>query len=196
LPGTSQALRLSARALSLSLRASGSARESPSLSHPGPGRRARHRAHIGYARPVTGPRPGRPRHGHCFLIKLSLSLWRGRQCFLASRRQVWCLLPAAIRLLGITRGVSSRVRGQCSPQGAKQRLSAGRARDHPVMEIVPKALSLSLSLSLRVSLSLSSFCGTLKSVCRRTRCGLWSVFGLWRVCFPPILIRTDRRLLV
>jgi hypothetical protein len=22
------------------------------------------------------------------------------------------------------------------------------------------------------------------------------VFGLWRVCFPPILIRTDRRLLV
>jgi len=31
-------------------------------------------AHIGYARPVTGPRPGRPRHGHCFLINLSLSL--------------------------------------------------------------------------------------------------------------------------
>ena len=35
----------------------------------------------------------------------------------------------------------------------KQRLSPGRARDHPVMDIVPnKALSLSLSLS---SLSLS-----------------------------------------
>ena len=32
-----------------------------------------------------------------------------------------------------------------------KRLSAGRARDHPVMEIVPnKALSLSLSLSLIV----------------------------------------------
>ena len=31
-------------------------------------------AHIGYARPVTGPRPGRPRHGHRFLINLSLSL--------------------------------------------------------------------------------------------------------------------------
>ena len=31
-------------------------------------------AHIGYARPITGPRPGRPRHGHCFLINLSLSL--------------------------------------------------------------------------------------------------------------------------
>ena len=31
-------------------------------------------AHIGYARPVTGPRPGRPRHGHCFLINISLSL--------------------------------------------------------------------------------------------------------------------------
>ena len=30
--------------------------------------------HIGYARPVTGLRPGRPRHRHCFLIKLSLSL--------------------------------------------------------------------------------------------------------------------------
>ena len=30
--------------------------------------------HIGYARPVTGLRPGRPRHGHCFLVKLSLSL--------------------------------------------------------------------------------------------------------------------------
>src|SRR6056300_1289766 len=37
-----------------------------------------------------------------------------------------------------------RVRGQSSPHRAKQRLSAGRARDHPVMEIVPnKALSLS-----------------------------------------------------
>ena len=48
---------------------------------------------------------------------------------------------------GITRGVSFRVRGQSSPHRAKQRLSAGRARDHPVMEIVPnKALSLSLSL--------------------------------------------------
>ena len=33
----------------------------------------------------------------------------------------------------------------CSPHRAKQRLSAVRARDHPVMEIVPnKALSLSL----------------------------------------------------
>ena len=31
-------------------------------------------AHIGYARPVTGPCPGRPRHGHCFLINLSLRL--------------------------------------------------------------------------------------------------------------------------
>ena len=60
-----------------------------------------------------------------------------------------CLLSAAIRLLGITRGVSFRVRGQSSPHRAKQRLSPGRARDHPVMEIVPnKALSLSLSLSL------------------------------------------------
>ena len=50
---------------------------------------------------------------------------------------------------GITRGVSFRVRGQSSPHRATQRLSAGRARDHPVMEIVPnKALSLSLSLSL------------------------------------------------
>jgi len=73
--------------------------------------------------------------------------WRGRQCSLASRRQVWCLLSAAIRLLGITRGVSIRVRGQSSPHRAKQRLSPGRARDHPVMEIVPnKCLSLSLSL--------------------------------------------------
>ena len=69
---------------------------------------------------------------------------------LRSRRQVWCLLSAAIRLLGITRGVSFRVRGQSSPHRAKQRLSPGRARDHPDMEIVPnKALSLSLSLSPR-----------------------------------------------
>ena len=30
---------------------------------------------VGYARPVTGPCPGRPRHGHCFLINLSLSLY-------------------------------------------------------------------------------------------------------------------------
>ena len=35
-------------------------------------------------------------------------------------------------------------------QTGKQRLSPGRARDHPVMETVPiKSLSLSLSLSLR-----------------------------------------------
>jgi hypothetical protein len=59
--------------------------------------------------------------------------WRGRQCSLASRRQVWCLLSAAIRLLGITRGVSFRVRGQSSPHRAKQRLSPGRARDHPAL---------------------------------------------------------------
>ena len=40
---------------------------------------------------------------------------------------------------------------QFRPHRATQRLSAGRARDHPVMEIVPnKALSLSLSLSLSV----------------------------------------------
>ena len=57
---------------------------------------------------------------------------------------------------GITRGVSFRVRGQSSPHRATQRLSAGRARDHPVMEIVPnKALALSLSLSLSGSLSFS-----------------------------------------
>ena len=37
-------------------------------------RRWLHTAHIGYARPVTGPRSGCPRHGHCFLINLSLSL--------------------------------------------------------------------------------------------------------------------------
>ena len=103
--------------------------------------------------------------------------WRGRQCSFASRRQVRCLLSAAIRLLGITRGVSFRVRGQSSPHRAKQRLSAGRARDHPVMEIVPnKALSLSLSLSLT----------------GYPRNG--SHFGLWRVCFPPVLIRPARRL--
>jgi len=38
--------------------------------------------------------------------------------------------------------------GQCAKgyyyHRAKQRLSAGRARDHPVMEIVPNKLSLSL----------------------------------------------------
>ena len=67
----------------------------------------------------------------------------GGQCSLASCRQVWCLLSAANRLFGITRWVSFRVRGQSSPHRAKQRLSPGRARDHPVMEIVPnKALSL------------------------------------------------------
>ena len=40
---------------------------------------------------------------------------RGRQCSLASRRQVWCLLSAANRLFGITGWVSFRVRGQSSP---------------------------------------------------------------------------------
>ena len=77
---------------------------------------------------------------------------------------------------GITRGVSFRVRGQSSPHRATQRLSAGRARDHPVMEIVPnKALSLSLSL------------------CKSCQCAR-EVFGLWRVCFPPCLVRPGRRL--
>ena len=47
---------------------------------------------------------------------------------------------------GITRGVSFRVRGQSSPHRAKQRLSAGRARDHPVMEIVPNKARLSKDL--------------------------------------------------
>jgi len=92
-------------------------------------------------------------------LSLSLRLPRRtnlRQCSLASRRQVWCLLSAAIRLLGIIRGVSFRVRGQSSPHRAKQRLSAGRARDHPVMEIFPnKALSPSLSLRLSLSPSLN-----------------------------------------
>jgi hypothetical protein len=52
--------------------------------------------------------------------------------------QTGMVLSAAIRLLGITRGVSFqvRVRGQSSPHRAKprQRLSPV---DHPVMEIVP-----------------------------------------------------------
>jgi len=55
----------------------------------------------------------------------------------ASCRQVWCLLSAANRFFGITRWVSFRVRGQSSPHRAMQRLSPGRARDHPVMDIVP-----------------------------------------------------------
>ena len=56
---------------------------------------------------------------------------------------VLCLVP---------RLVSFRVRGQSSPHRAMQRLSPGRARDHPVMDIVPnKALSLSLSLVLSLS---------------------------------------------
>ena len=98
------------------------------------------------------PKPDRSRQEWTlFLIKLSLSLRLPRrtnlgQCSLASRRQVWCLLSAAIRLLGITRGVSFRVRGQSSPHRAKQRLSAGRARDHPVMEKFLIKLSLALSL--------------------------------------------------
>ena len=61
---------------------------------------------------------------------------------------------------GITRGVSFRVRGQSSPHRAKQRLSAGRARDHPVMEKFLINLSLSLSLSLW---SLSSLQGPLQT---------------------------------
>ena len=56
-----------------------------------------------------------------------------------------------------------RVRGQSSPHRAMQRLSPGRARDHPVMEIVPnKALSLSLSLSLSQLLGTSSSCASAK----------------------------------
>ena len=66
----------------------------------------------------------------CFKLSLSLSL---------SLVFVGCAF--LLFSLGPTGDCSS------SPHRAKQRLSAGRARDHPVMEIVPnKALSLSLSL--------------------------------------------------
>jgi hypothetical protein len=92
--------------------------------------------------------------GFCFL-SCPYSLCDSRQSLRCDG--VWCLLSAAIRLLGIARGVSFRVRGQSSPHRAKQRLSAGRARDHPVMEIVPnKALSLSLSL-LRVCMCVYTY---------------------------------------
>ena len=48
--------------------------------------------------------------------------------------------------------LSATASGSVTAARAKQRLSAGRARDHPVMEIVPnKALSLSLSLSLSLT---------------------------------------------
>ena len=82
-----------------------------------------------------------------FARYLAGAAWRGRQCSFASRRQIWCLLSAANRLFDITRWASVRVRGQSSPHRAMQRLSPGRARDHPVMEKFLIKLSLSLSLS-------------------------------------------------
>ena len=73
--------------------------------------------------------------------------WRGRQCSLASRRQVWCLLSAAIRLLGITRGVSFRVRGQSSPHGPSNACPRAAPETTPLWRLFLIKLSLSLSLS-------------------------------------------------
>ena len=59
-------------------------------------------------------------------------------------------------------------------------LSAGRARDHPVMEIVPnKALSLSLSLSLSLEglrLGFQGPEGTFLASMKKTN--LWSLEGV------------------
>ena len=77
--------------------------------------------------------------------------------YLAGRLERLAALPCVVQIgmaspVGgehITRWVSFIVRGQSSPHRAMQRLLPGRARDHPVLDIVPnKALSLSLFESL------------------------------------------------
>ena len=82
----------------------------------------------------------------------------GVEGFKSSRPRLKSHVPKADTLrLGTLKHVSESwcqnfeacIRVMSSPHRAMQRLSAGRARDHPVMEIVPnKALSLSLSLSV------------------------------------------------
>ena len=68
--------------------------------------------------------------------------------------------------LGLKSGFTPRI--SIGPAGCRINRDYDTRSSLSVMEIVPnKALSLSLSL-----------------------------FGLWRVCFPPVLIRPDRRLLV
>ena len=58
--------------------------------------------------------------------------------------------------LSLSLSLSESLKPEATTTVNSQRLSAGCARDHPVMEIVPnKALSLSLSKALSLSLSLS-----------------------------------------
>ena len=163
-----------------------------------------------------------------------------------------CIAPSSARFVFNLQGRQAPFGQACCGEKIGGR-TLGRARDHPVMEIVPnKALSLSLSLSLsggpatRISRSrrnLFSFdeedkslvfggcafppvslgpagdcpCKGLSegSLCCRDRLPASLVFGgfaflpvslgpagdcpcfgpsLWRVYFPPVLIRTDRRL--
>ena len=66
-------------------------------------------------------------------------IWRAardRQCSLASRRQVWCLLTAAIRPCGIAYWASLKCGASPAYIGYARGLSPGRALDTPVMDIV------------------------------------------------------------
>jgi hypothetical protein len=105
----------------------------------------------------------------CSKRDLAKETWQCFWCFRHSSRNIsicfWlyhvaCVVSSALSLCVmcciLCHSVYFCFLGQSSPHRAMQRLSPVRARDHPVVEIVPnKARSLSLSLSLFLSLSLS-----------------------------------------
>ena len=123
-----------------------------------------------HLRPVTGPRPERPRHGHCFLINpsgsLSLSLSQSR-----------CVCRVFI----------FKDTAHIGPSNACPRAAPETT---PLWRLFLIKLSLSLSLSLR---------GVTVTVVRLRTFGLWRVCFppcLWSLegVLPPCLVRPGRRL--
>ena len=101
-------------------------------------------------------------------------------CHVAEGLQKW---PCSVAFSGIHIVVSISTRGPGSPRGAdpvhtrQARGRASRGRERPC---------------------LSHTCDS--PFCPHGPCSTWLVyahflvFGLWRICFPPVLVRTGRRL--
>ena len=152
-------------------------------------------AHIGYARPVTGPRPGRPRHGHCFLINLSLSLSLSPESLATQGPYVRLSCPGLARARNVSRHWGpprACHRAPCcekgGPSGPKES-SGWSPRFPPVRAGTNKGQR---SHARRPPLGQPQL--NVPRERSRPRGRPLQPFGLWRICFPPVLVRTGRRL--